>query len=162
MTLPTSEGTPNSRVEASRRLGRRIGLVLFGVLLSAFTVVSSLQIIFQVWFPKSAAAVGSCQSGIRSLVTAVERARTAAAAENGDERAALARFRAKLAPEWQSLPAVEHACESDGAARAALRDVVELRFAEEHAVRYEAVALARLRRRVNALDPGLRAPDDPR
>ena len=157
-----NETTPSSRAEASRRLGRRIGLALFAALLSAFTLASSLQIILQVWFPTSAERVESCRSGIRSLVTAVERARKAAAAENGDERAALARFRAKLAPEWQRLPAVERACEADGQARSALRDVVELRFAEEHAVRYEAVALARLRRRVKALDPGLRAPDDPR
>jgi hypothetical protein len=157
-----NEVTPLSRTEASRRLGRRIGLGLFAALLSAFTIVCSGQIILQVWFPSSEETIKSCRSGIQSLVTAVERARQAAAAENGDERAALARFRAKLAPEWQRLPAVERACEADEQARGALRDVVELRFAEEHAVRYEAVALARLRRRVKALDPGLRAPDDPR
>ena len=157
-----NETTPSSRAEASRRLGRRIGVVLFAILLSAFTVATSAQVILQVWFPKSAEPVESCRSGIRSLVTAVERARRAAAAENGDERAALARFRAKLAPEWQRLPAVERACESDAEARSALRDVVQLRFAEEHAVRYEAVALARLRRRVKALYPGLRGSDDPR
>ena len=157
-----NEVTPLSRTEARRRLGRRIGLGLFAVLLSAFTIVCSGQIILQVWFPRSEATIQSCRSGIQSLVTAVERARRAAAAENGDERAALARFRAQLAPEWQRLPAVERACEADGEAGGALRDVVELRFAEEHAVRYEAVALARLRRRVKALDPGLRAPDDPR
>ncbi|HMJ13842.1 MAG TPA: hypothetical protein VK524_20635 [Polyangiaceae bacterium] len=157
-----SEPTATSRVEATRRLGRRLGIALFALLLSSFTLVCSFQIVRDVWFPSEGPAVGSCRGGIRSLVSAVERARNAAAAENGDERAALSRFRAKLAPEWQSLPAVEHACEKDQQARDALRDVVELRFAEEHAVRYEAVALARLRRRVQALDPGLRAPADPR
>jgi hypothetical protein len=159
---PTSEAAAMSRVEASRRLGRRIGIGLFAIMLSAFTLVCSAQIVIQVWFPKTESSAASCSAGIRSLVTAVERARQAAAAEDGDERAALSRFRAKLGPEWRSLPAVERACETNPSTRDALRDVVQLRFAEEHAVRYEAVALARLRRRVKALDPGLRAPEDPR
>jgi hypothetical protein len=154
-----TDTTPPSRAEASRRLGRRIGLIVFGVLTSAFTLVCSAQIVKQVWFPELPAAEPACKPGIERLIGAVERARRAAAAENGDERAALARFRTMLSPEWQERASLEEACKDDADTRQALRDVVELRYAEEHAVRYEAVALARLRRRVQALDPSLGKPE---
>lgn len=154
--------SPLDRAEVARRLGRRLGLVVFGVLVSTFTIVCSLQIIRQVWFPDVLPFAPSCRAGIRELIAAVERARRAAAAENGDETAALARFRAQLEPQWRNWRAVEHACAEDREAVRALREVVQLRYAEEHAVRYEAVDLARLRRRVYALDPGLRESRDPR
>jgi len=75
----------------------------------------------------------------------------AAASAAGDERAALGRFRAALEPEWASRPSLDSACSSDDKTLAALAEIDALRYAEEHAVRYEAVGLAPQRRRVQAL-----------
>jgi hypothetical protein len=141
---------------ARTSLGRRLGLVVFGLVVTAFTLVCSIQIIRQVWFPATTELPADCHAGVRDLILAVERGRRAAAAENGNEKAALARFRAQLDPEWSRRPAVERACGGHEETRRALRDVLEWRYSEEHAVRYEAADLARLRRRVHALAPGLR------
>jgi hypothetical protein len=85
------------------------------------------------------------------LERAVERARVAYAREAGeeDERAALARYRGALEPEWSERKAVEAACKGDQNGEKHLRDVIALRYAEEHAVRYESLGLAPLRRRIH-------------
>ena len=84
------------------------------------------------------------------LERAIERARLAYAnlAGDEDERTALARYRKALEPEWAERKAVEAACQSDPAGKKRLKDVVALRYAEEHAVRYESLGLAPLRRRL--------------
>ena len=153
------EIAPVTRPGASRGWGRRLGLVLFGLIVSGLTLIWSIQIIRQVWFPEAGPLERDCRTGTRSLIVALDRARKAAAAETGDERAALARFRAQLDPEWQMRAALERACQSDPAQAHSLQNVIQLRYAEEHAVRYEAVDLARLRRRVYALEPGLHQRD---
>jgi hypothetical protein len=78
------------------------------------------------------------------------RARLAAAEEIHGERAALVQFRTALEPEWKSREAVGQACRGDSTAERALSELDALRYAEEHAVRYEAVALANQRRRADA------------
>jgi len=47
---------------------------------------------------------------------------------------------------------LDSVCGQDPKARAALTEIDALRYAEEHAVRYEAVGLAPQRRRVQALN----------
>jgi hypothetical protein len=158
-TREMPEIAPVMRPKASRGWGRRLGLVLFGLIVSGLTLIWSLQIIRQVWFPEVGPLDQDCRTGTRGLISALERARKAAAAETGDERAALARFRAQLDPEWQKRAALERACRDDPAQASALQDVIQLRYAEEHAVRYETVDLARLRRRVYALEPALHRRD---
>jgi hypothetical protein len=93
-----------------------------------------------------------------ALDLAIRRARQAAAAEIQGERPALKRFRTALEPEWRSREATAQACRGDSAAVAALSDLDALRYAEEHAVRYEAVALAKQRRRSDAIRRELTAP----
>jgi hypothetical protein len=92
------------------------------------------------------------------LDLAIRRARGAAAEEITGERPALQRFRDALSPEWQSRGAVSQSCQGDPAAIAALSDLDALRYAEEHAVRYEAVALAKQRRRSDAIRRELTGP----
>ena len=62
-------------------------------------------------------------------------------------------------PEWDSRASLESVCGSDAKTRAALAEIDALRYAEEHAVRYEAVGLAPQRRRVQALYETLFASD---
>jgi len=117
------------------------------------------QILRAVFAPSIVTVAAECRAGTRGLLVAVRRARVAAASESGDERAALSRFRAALEPEWDTRASLESVCASDAKTRAALAEIDALRYAEEHAVRYEAVGLAPQRRRVQALYETLFASD---
>ena len=134
-----------------QRMGRRIGVVVFALIVGGATAIWSIQILFAVFAPPVRAKASDCRSGTRELLLSVRRARTAAAAETGDERAALGRFRAALEPEWSTRASLDEVCRQDPKAQAALTEIDALRYAEEHAVRYEAVGLAPQRRRVQAL-----------
>ena len=134
------------------RTGRRIGIAVFGVIVSGATATWTIQILFAVFAPPVQTVAKECHSGTRDLLTAVRRASLAAASESGDERAALGRFRAALEPEWSTRTSLDSVCQSDPEARAALTEIDALRYAEEHAVRYEAVGLAPQRRRAQALN----------
>ena len=130
-------------------MGRRIGNVVFGSLFAAATAMWSLEILTTVWSGAAPSPEG-CAAGTASLERAVTRARTAYDAHSGeeDERAALTRFREALLPEWAEEKAIDAACRADAAGKLRLKDVVALRYAEEHAVRYESQGLAPLRRRL--------------
>jgi hypothetical protein len=134
-----------------QRLGRRIGIAVFALIVGGATAIWTIQILYAVFAPPVLAVAKECNSGSRDLLTAVRRASLAAAAESGDERAALARFRAALEPEWSRRASLDSLCREDPKAKAALAEIDALRYAEEHAVRYEAVGLAPQRRRVQAL-----------
>ncbi len=138
-------------VERTRLRGRRVGIVAFAAIMTTFTVVCATEILRQVWAPAVIPTGLGCRDGVAGLIHAVGRARHAAAENSGDERAALARFRAALEPQWAIRPALDARCRDDAWATRALRDVDELRYAEEHAVRYETGGLARRRRRVQSL-----------
>jgi hypothetical protein len=135
-----------------QRLGRRIGTAVFGLIVGGATAVWTIQILFAVFAPPVEAVAQECRAGTRGLLVAVRRARLAAASESGNERAALQRFRAALEPEWSTRISLDTVCRSDPKAQAALTEIDALRYAEEHAVRYEAVGLAPQRRRVQALN----------
>jgi hypothetical protein len=134
-----------------QRLGRRLGIAIFGLIISGATIAWSIQILYAVFAPPVLAVAKECRGGTRDLLIAVRRASLAAAAETGDERAALGRFRAALEPEWSTRASLDSVCRTDRQAQAALAEIDALRYAEEHAVRYEAVGLAPQRRRVQAL-----------
>jgi hypothetical protein len=143
----------SQRVDAAGRSGQRAGLALYALIVGGFTVVCAAQIIYQVWGPhEGLPAPVDCRTGIKCLVLAVRRARQAGEAETGGERAAVTRFREALRPEWDWRAALGRACQGDRVALRALGDTDRLRYAEEHAVRYESVDLARRRRRVSSLD----------
>jgi len=134
-----------------QRLGRRIGIAVFGLIVGGATANWTIQILYAVFAPPVFAVAKECRGGTIDLLTAVRRASLAAAAESGDERAALGRFRAALEPEWSRRASLDSVCAKDHQAQAALAEIDALRYAEEHAVRYEAVGLAPQRRRVQAL-----------
>jgi len=140
---------PRSR---ARRLGRRIGVAVFSVCVSVPTLVWTLQIMDALFFSPPGVAPASCAIGLRDLLHAVDRARLAARLEHAGERKSLARFRAALEPEWGSRPALDGLCQAIPRDVARLREVDALRYAEEHAVRYEATALAGQRQRARELE----------
>lgn len=139
----------------AKRLGRRAGIVVFALLVAIPTAVWSIQIMIAVWSPPGGSQVASCRQGLGGLLEAVARARAAAEAEQGGERRATERFRSSLSPEWDARPTLEGLCSSPEEA-GMLRAIDALRYAEEHAVRYEATALSEQRARGRALSARLR------
>jgi hypothetical protein len=137
-----------------RLLGRRAGVAIFTLIFAGATLLWTIQILTEVWGSAPPSPAG-CAVGTARLQQAVERARLAYIGEAGDddERAALARYRGALEPEWDERKAIEAACLSDEAGRKRLKDVIALRYAEEHAVRYESLGLAPLRRRLKGTSP---------
>ena len=138
-----------SALERRQRLGRRVGIVIFAGFFSGATLLWTIQILTTVWGSAAPSPAG-CSAGTASLERAIQRARESYATQAGDEdeRAALARYRQALLPEWQQEKAVTAACEHEDAGRKRLKDVIALRYAEEHAVRYESLGLAPQRRRL--------------
>jgi hypothetical protein len=132
-------------------LGRRVGLLAFLIPVAGATAIWTAQILRQVFWPGADGSHPACRGGIVALDQAVRRARLAAAADTGGERSALDLFRRSLFPEWQSRVALDESCKADPSALQALADLDALRYAEEHAVRYEASALAKQRRRSDAI-----------
>jgi hypothetical protein len=130
-------------------MGRRAGIAIFTTIFAGATLLWTIQILTAVWGSAPPSPAG-CAVGTASLERAVARARLAYAVQAGDEdeRAALARYRNALEPEWEQRKAVEAACQGDEAGRKRLKDVIALRYAEEHTVRYESLGLAPLRRRL--------------
>ena len=139
-----------SRHERARRRGGTIAVAIGAIVLGSVCLVWAVQIISQAW-SRSGGARRECRDGVRLLISAVRRAREAATAETGGERAAVERFRAELRPQWDQRPALDPACRDDDGARLLLREVDLLRYAEERSVRGDAVDVARRRRRVQAL-----------
>jgi hypothetical protein len=136
-------------LERRRLTGRRVGIAIFTTFFAGCTLLWTIQILTEVWGTAPASPLG-CARGTAGLQLAVERARQAYALGAGerDERAALALYREALEPEWRDRKGVEAACQGDEAGRKRLNDVIALRYAEEHAVRYESLGLAPLRRRL--------------
>lgn len=154
----------------ARQLGRTIGIAVFSLIVATFTAVCSIQICLQVWAPKvtplpasqpsDSQTTGSgrtidCSAGTLRLVEAIEAARLASADEV-EEQAALAQFRGALSPAWTYRAAIDRVCAGDAEAIQRLRAVDRLRYAEEHAVRYGAIDLAKRRQEVKRLIPLLR------
>ena len=135
-----------------RRIGRRVGIAVFALFVSVPTLVWTFQIMEALFFPPSGPAPANCEVGLLSLLRAVDRARLAARRENMGERHSLERFRAALDPEWNSRPKLDALCRGAADDTRRLREVDALRYAEEHAVRYEATALAGQRQRARELE----------
>lgn len=110
----------------------------------------SVQICLQVWAPRVTPAPFDCLAGTLALAEAIDAARLAAADER-EEQAALAKFRGALEPTWKYRPALSRVCAPSSDAMRHLRAIDRLRYAEEHAVRYAAVDLARRRHEVKKL-----------
>jgi len=147
---------PDAQRTRVRQLGRTIGIAVFGTLVAAFTIICSVEICLEVWAPKVHPTTLGCAAGTLELVAAIDSAR-AASADQAGEQAALAKFRGALLPAWESRPALSRTCAGDAAALRRLHAVDRLRYAEEHAVRYGAVDLARRRQEVKSFIPFLQS-----
>lgn len=136
-------------LERRRRIGQRAGIAIFAAIFSGMTLLWTIQILTTVWGSAPPSPLG-CAAGTISLERAIARARSAYASHRGEEneRTALSTYRNALDPEWRDSKGVEAACRGDEAGRKRLKDVIALRYAEEHAVRYESLGLAPLRRRL--------------
>jgi hypothetical protein len=138
-----------------RRIGRRIGIALFAAFVSIPTLVWTLQIMRALFFAPPGPTPATCELGLLGLLQAVERARGAARAEDLGERQGMDRFRSALSPEWDARPALGALCQGNAVGGERLRQIDALRYAEEHAVRYEATALAGQRQRARKLEQEL-------
>jgi hypothetical protein len=149
--------SPNNPEQATRLLrhGRRFGLGLYAALVVIPVAIWAGQIMEQVWAPEGEPSHVGCRAGIAALVAAVQRARLAAGSELGGERPALERFRETLNPEWRWRTDLGRRCRADQGAARALETVDLYRYAEEHALRYEARDVAHLRRRIQNLQTTL-------
>jgi len=150
-SLPRSVRSP---LERSRLKGRRAGIAIFSAIFAGATLLWTIQILSAVWGSAPPSPEG-CAPGTATLERSLQHARAvyAQSAGNEDERTALNRYRNALEPEWQQRKAVEAACRDDEAGRNRLKDLIALRYAEEHAVRYESLGLAPLRRRLMGTTP---------
>jgi len=139
----------------AKRLGRRLGILALATFVSVPTAIWSFQIMKAVWAPPAGPAPASCAAGITGLLHALERARAAAHHASAGEQKNLAAFRAALLPEWESRPALVPACRAEPNRLAVLKEIDALRYAEEHAIRYEAGALSGQRRRAREIERDL-------
>src|SRR6185312_5762440 len=145
----------SSNQDAARKRGRTVGLAVFGAIVTTFTAVCAFQILQQAWAKPDVHVTVECHPGMTALIAAVRRARAAASQVSG-ERAALATFRDSLLPEWGTRAALDDACAHDPEALRGLGEIDRLRYAEEHALRYEALDVASRRTRVQSIETKLR------
>lgn len=127
---------------------RVAGLVVVGALSVYLAGVSTWRIFQTTLFVDPGQSEYTCREGTKALYESVERARTRTASLAKPEREALAIFRRELEPTWKQVHAVRAACAKDQDRKAlkTLRSVTLLRYAEERAVRYQAIDLTRWRK----------------
>ncbi|MBI4702686.1 MAG: hypothetical protein HY744_16310 [Deltaproteobacteria bacterium] len=150
---------PRPRASRTRRLGGRIGLVLWAVTAGALGLAVTAQLVRQVFFPEPPALpapFSTCSDGLRALYAAIERGRDAAARSyeqepSASDEAALRRYRDAVEPAWRYRDAVAALCRPARQGRRTLDALEHLRYSEEHGVRSQAAELASLRRRVRAI-----------
>src|SRR5688572_20351101 len=116
--MASASRKPLSQLERNRLIGRRVGIAVFTTIFAGATLLWTIQILTTVWGGAPPSAAG-CAGGTASLERALERARKMYALQAGDEheRAALARYRSALSPEWEERKGVEAACENDEAGK---------------------------------------------
>ena len=147
---PTASIAPREPTLAERR-GRLAAILLLAGLVTAFTAVCSVEIILQAWGEPHPIAPTSCREGVLGLVRAVHRARQTAG-KIPSERGSIVRFRGALDPEWATAPSIERSCSGSLELARDLEEVVRFRYAEERALRYEAIEVAGRRRAVAEIE----------
>jgi hypothetical protein len=147
MTVPANE--------RAQRIGRRLGNIVFALLIGSFTIVCSVQILFQGFSSSNGEVVTDCRDGLKGLVQSLHRAREATNLAPPSERSRIERFRAALLPEWNGRDELKRLCASSPWGKKAYYQVERLRWAEEHAVRYESADLAPSRQHVLSIEQAL-------
>jgi hypothetical protein len=122
------------------------------VLVAVPTFLWTRQIMLALFYAEPGPRPESCRAGLVGLLRGLEQARAAAQAAEAGERQSLERFRGALGPAWQGRAELDALCERRPKDGGRLREIDALRYAEEHAVRYEATALAHQRKRARELE----------
>ncbi len=135
------------RLHQAQRVGRRIGIALFAVIVSSFVIVCSAQILYQGFHDSEIVVKGNCRTLVVQVASSVSDSREAAR-KVADERVALRAFRNALEPLWLTRTQLDPVCRGEPWAREAISAIDEWRWAEENAIRYESVDLAPSRRKV--------------
>ena len=141
---------PDRIEREARKKGRRIVMIGYFVLVVIVAAISAWRVTGQVIEQRHGTRSSEpidCSEGIRSLVTAVDRARNVAATSTLGESEAVNLFRNSLRPEWDRRGDIQHACSTSNDLLNTYGAVMHLGFVEEHAVRRDAVELAVVRRR---------------
>ncbi len=136
-----------------------MGGFVFVALIVAPTAIWASQVIRQAFATPSAEGV-HCESGLVELLRGLDQAR-ASARPAADEAEALAAFRANLGPVWTTPRHVRAACKSEPSRLIQYGKIERLRYAEEHAVRYETRGLSADRHAVEKIRSEL-TPASPR
>lgn len=146
--MDPSERSAASKRPPSRSPLRKAGLALIVLASVYLSAVSTYQILSTTLFPHPGKTKYSCREGTKVLYESVVSARKRTAALAQPEREALSLFRDELAPTWKQAHAIRAACSNDKDQQAllTLRSVTLLRYAEERAVRYQAIDLTRWRK----------------
>lgn len=147
----------SSRPKQRKSTARIVGTVVFGLVIAGLTAIFATQIILQAWGYGVPETHESCRAGVQQLLVHLDQARQSAAAQAA-ERDALDAFRRALGQPWASRSALGRRCAEDPAAARLLRELEQLRYAEEHAVRYASRELAGRRRAVQAMADAMFAP----
>lgn len=139
------------RVSSAERTGRRVSLGLYLGLVTVFTLICSVEVILQAWAHPPLPEPVDCRARAQSLIKGLENAK--ARARSGDnEQTSMELFRGGLGPDWELKNSLQQACAKDPLAARLIRELDQLRYAEEHAVRYEARELTRRRQRVSLFE----------
>ena len=129
---------------------------MFGLLIAVPTAVWATQVIMQAFDAPEADGL-DCKAGLVALLEGLDQARASAhPAANEDE--ALSAFRQNLGPEWTTARRVRTACTKDPARLAQFGKIERLRYAEEHAVRYQTRGLSADRNAVDKIRHELASP----
>lgn len=152
---------PDDRRTSLRKRTRRYMMIGYFFVVLAVCGISAVQVVKQVFFTKPELADAKqleCGEGIRLLDDAIDRARKTVHRSALNETQAVRKYRDALEPTWSHRFAIERACMGDVQREQAVRALIRLGHAEEHAVRSDAAELARLRKRTEQLVQRVAAP----
>ena len=144
-------GRPERKDREARRKGRRLVMIIYFSLVVLVIAVAGWQVTSQVFAQRAGSHSDDpidCIEGIRSLMAAIDLARSTTSASHEQESDAVHRFRSSLDDTaWKRRGDIQRACQGDPDRLRTLDAVLHLGYTEEHAVRRNAVELAAVRRR---------------
>jgi hypothetical protein len=155
---PSAPSAPKGPLSARERRVRAAVYAVYGAFATAFVILSTWQIIAQVFgftaapltagVPAPPSTAGPCAEGIRAFSAALDRG-VAASSTARTEAEALAQMRAAM-PEWEREAAIASTCGADPRGAEAWAALLRLRRAEEGAAGRRVVDVAAVRRDVEA------------
>lgn len=156
--MDSDTAKPDDRRASLRKRTLRYVMIGYFFVVLAVCAVSAVQVVEQALFREPESKLESadvkrfeCAEGIRLLDDAIDRARKTVHRSALDETQAMKKYREALEPIWSHRAVIERACMGDAQGELAVRALIRLGYAEEHAVRSDAMELSRLRKRTEQL-----------